>query len=133
MYIYQAFLLLFHKALLPPSSLSFCGTPSRFLSLWVGDVDVFFLQSKVAVRHTHYPVNPSSDHFHNDALVPPSDHCRTETVLRPETLAPSGDHCFTGTGPSSDHYCIDILVPSSDHYCTKKVAPPSDHLHTKRT
>ena len=55
-----------------------------------------------AVRHIHYPVNPSSDHFHTDAVVPSSDHCRTETV-----------------------------PPSSDHYGTTKVAPPSDHLHIK--
>ena len=57
-----------------------------------------------AVRNIHYPGNPSSDHFPNDAVVTSSDHCRTETVLPPsdhyytETVAPSGDH------PSSDHY-----------------------------
>ena len=69
-------------------------------------------------------MNPSSDHFHTDAVVPSSDHCRTDTVA-----------------PSGDHYCIDIVVPSSDHFCTEtvppskttNVAPPSDHLHTKRT
>ena len=81
-------------SILPPSfsfsvhlSLSFGGTPVFLisgLSLQFGDVDVFFLQSKFfAVRHIHYPVNPSSDHFHTDAVVPPSDHCRTETVLPP--------------------------------------------------
>ena len=26
-----------------------------------------------AVRHIRYPVNPSSDHFHTDAVVPSSD------------------------------------------------------------
>ena len=31
-----------------------------------------------AVRHIHYPVNPSSDHFHTDCAVPCSDHCCTE-------------------------------------------------------
>ena len=28
-----------------------------------------------AVRHIHYPVNPSSEHFHTDAVVPSSDQC----------------------------------------------------------
>ena len=57
-YIYQAFILRFHKALHPPSrflspsfcppaSLFFCGTPSRYLtsgiSLRFRDGDVFFL------------------------------------------------------------------------------------------
>ena len=62
-YIYHAFILLFHKALHPPSFflslsvplsfLSFCGTPDHpaflisGLSLRFGDVDVFFWQSKV--------------------------------------------------------------------------------------
>ena len=91
------------------------------------------------VRHIHYPVNPSSDHFHTDAVLPSSDHRRTETVL------PSSDHYRIETvSPSSDHYCINIVVSpsdhcytetvqclSSDHYCAKKVAPPSDHLHRK--
>ena len=96
-------------------------------------------------------MNPCNDHFQmmqqchlvlivQETVQPPSDHdCF-------ETLAPSGDHCFTETEtPSSDHYCIDIVMPSSDHCytetvppssdhcCTKKMAPPSDHLHTKRT
>ena len=67
------------------------------LSLRFGD-DVFFLQSKVLCPDTciHYPVNPSSDHFHNDAVVPSSDHCRTETVL-----------------PPSDHYCIESVTTAS--------------------
>ena len=26
----------------------------------------------IAVRHIHYPVNPSSDHFHTDTVVPSS-------------------------------------------------------------
>ena len=51
-----------------------------------------------AVRHIHYPVNPSNDYFHTDAVV-----------------------------PSSDHYCIDLVVPSSDHCCTETVPPASDH------
>ena len=63
-----------------------------------------------------------------------------------DTVAPSGDQCFTDTeAPSSDIYCTDIVVPSSDHcnneivppsgyhYCTMKVAPPTDHSHPKRT
>ena len=28
-----------------------------------------------AVRDSHYPVNPSNDYFHTDAVVPSSDHC----------------------------------------------------------
>ena len=28
-----------------------------------------------AVRHIHYPVNLSSDHFHTDAVVPSGGHC----------------------------------------------------------
>ena len=48
------------------------------LSLRFGDVDVFLLQSKVlCCRHIHYPVNPSNDYFHTDAVVPSSDNCRT--------------------------------------------------------
>ena len=81
----------------------------------------------------HYPVNPSSDHFHTNAVVQSSDHCRTETVL------PSSDrYCIETVSPSGDHYYIDIVVPSSDqccnetvpqsrdHYGTLKVSPPSD-------
>ena len=108
------------------------------LSLRIGDVDVFFLQSKV-VRHIHYPVNPSSDHFHTDAVVPSSDHYHTETVLPPsdhclETVAPSGDHyCIDIVVPSRDHCWIETVPPSSDHYGTTRVSPPSDHTDTKRT
>ena len=69
-----------------------------------------------AARHIRNPVNPSSDHFHTDAVVPSSDNFRTETVL-----------------PPGDHYCTVTVLPSSDHYGTVKVAPPSDHLHTKCT
>ena len=82
---------------------------------------------KLFVRNIHYPVNPSSDHFHTDAVVPSSDHCRTETMLSPsdhyciETIAPSGD---------DDHYCIGRVPPSIDHYGTMKVAPPSDITYT---
>ena len=53
-----------------------------------------------AVRHIPYPVNPSSDHFHTDAVVPSSDHCRTESVL-----------------PPSDQYCIETVAPSGDNDC----------------
>ena len=54
------------------------------LSLRFGDVDVFFLQSKVVCNETHYyPVNPSSDNFRTDTVVPCSDHCRTEAVVSP--------------------------------------------------
>ena len=53
-----------------------------------------------AVRHIHYPVNPSSDHFHTDAVVSSSDHCRADAVQ-----------------PPSDHYYIETVVPSGNHYC----------------
>ena len=69
-----------------------------------------------AVKHIHYPVNPSRDNFHTDAVVPSSDRCRTETVLPPSELC-----------------CTDTVAPSCDHNGTAKVAPPSDHLHTKVT
>ena len=141
-YIYQAFILLFHKAPLPLSlslflsiclSLSFSVVPHPFflnsgLSLRFGDVDVFFLQSKVLCSYTHSLVNPSSDHFHTDAVVPSSDHCRTETVL-----PPSDHYCIDIVVPSSDHCCTGTVPPSSDHYRTTKVAPPGDQLNTKRT
>ena len=93
-----------------------------------------------AVRHIHYPVNPSIDHFHTKAVVPSSDHYRIETVLPPsdryciEKVAPSGDHYGIDiVVPSSDHCGNETVPPSSDHYVTSIVAPPSDHLHTKRT
>ena len=74
------------------------------LSLRVGDVDVFFLQSKVLCSETHLP---SSDHFHTDTVVPSSDHCCTETVL-----------------PSSDNYCVGIVAPSGDHWFNETAALP---------
>ena len=113
-YIYHAFILLFHKALHPPSPFlslsvhlslfSFCGTPSRFLisGLSCGLEMLVFSSCKpkfFAVRHIHYPVNPSSDNFHTNTVVPSSDHCRTGTLL-----------------PSSDHYCSETVAPSGDHY-----------------
>ena len=107
------------------------------ISLRSGDVDVFFLQSKVLCSWTHCL---SSDHFQTDAVVPSSDHCRIETVLPLsehyciEPVAPSGDHyCIDIVVPSSDHCCTVTLLPSSDHCGTTKAAPPSDHLHTERT
>ena len=76
----------------------------------------------------HYPVNPSSDHFHTDEVVPSSDHCCSETLL------PPSDHfCIDIVAPSGDQSCIDIAAPSSDHNGTMKLAPSSDHLHTKIT
>ena len=82
-----------------------------------------------AVRHIHYPANPSSDHFHTDVVVPSSDHCRTEIVLPPHP-----DHCSIDTvTPSSDHYCIDLVVPSSDHCCSDTVLPSSDHYGTTKS
>ena len=154
-YIYQALILLFHKALHPPSSfslfLSLCLSSLSVVphpvflisgfSLRFGDVDVFFLQPKFfAVRNIHYPVNPYSDHFHTDAVVPSSDLCRTQAVLQPnghyciETVAPSGDHDGIDiVVPSSAHCCTETVSPSCENYGTTKVAPPSDHLHTKRT
>ena len=99
-YIYQAFILLFHKALHPPSLFlslsvhlslfSFCGTPSRFPNLWsfpaVCRCWCFLLAIKEYNSVTLYILccNPTfSDHFHTDAVVPSSDHCRTEAVLPP--------------------------------------------------
>ena len=86
------------------------------LSLRFGDVDVFLWNPKlVAVRHIHYPANPSSDHFHTDAVVPSSDHCRTKTVLPPR------DHYFIETvAPSGDHYGIDIVVS----VCISSISDP---------
>ena len=60
-------------------------------------------------------MNPSSDHFPTDPVLPPSDHC-----------------CIERAGPSSDHYCIDIVVPSSDHCCTETVPPSSNHYGTMK-
>ena len=106
----------------------FLWYPSRFvisgLSLLFGDVDGFFLQSKgfFAVKHIHYPVNPSSDPFHTDAVVPSSDYYRTKRVL-----PPSDHHCIVRVAPSGDHYCIHIAMSSSDHCCTGTVPPSSDH------
>ena len=47
-----------------------------------------------AVKHIHYPMTPSGDDFHVNAVVPSSDHCRTETVL-----------------PPGDNYCSDVSAP----------------------
>ena len=115
-----------------PLSLAFCLSLSVVrhpvflisgLSLRVGDVDVFFLQSKfLSVGHIHYPVNPSSYHFHTDTVVPSSDHCRTETVL-----PPSHHYCIETVSPSGDHYCIDIVVPSNDDCFAETVPPSSDY------
>ena len=89
----------FSLSFCPSASLSFGGTPHPIflisgLSPLVGDVDVFFLQSKV-YTFTIQTVLASSDHY-----------CI-------ETDTSSGEHRFTETVP-----------PSSDHYCTKKLVPP---------
>ena len=57
----------------------------------------------------------SNDHFHTDAVGPPSDHCRTEAVY---CLSPSDHYCIDTVAVSGDHFCIDRVVPSCDHYCT---------------
>ena len=62
-----------------------------------------------AVRHIHYPVNPSSAHFQTDAVVPSSDHSRMDAVL-----PPIDHYCIDTVEPSFEHYCIDIVVSSSD-------------------
>ena len=136
-YIYLAFILLFNKALHPPSSfslfLSICHSSLSVvahpvflisgLSLRFGDVDVFFLQPKLICSSTH---SLSRDHFLTDAVVPSSDHCRLGAV------APSGDHYSIDiVVPSSDHCCTDTVPPSSGNCGTMKVSPPSDNLHTK--
>ena len=69
-----------------------------------------------AVRHIHYPVNPSSDHFHTDAVLPSSDHCALRQCVCIICVLPPSDHDCIGTvAPSGDHYGIGIVVPSSDH------------------
>ena len=108
-----------HCILLP----SFCPSVALFLwySIPFSELGVFpwglemlmfsFGNPKFfAVRHIHYPVNPSSDHFHTDAVVPSSDHCLTKTVL-----PPCDHYCIETVAPSGDHYGIDIVVPSSEH------------------
>ena len=61
--------------------LTFCGTPSSFPNnyLWSFPAVLEMLMFSscnpkfLAVRHIQYPlypVNPSSDHFHTDAVVP---------------------------------------------------------------
>ena len=64
-----------------------------------------------AVRHIHYPLNPSSEHFHTDAVVAPSDYWRHEAGL-----------------PPSEHYCIDTVAPSGDHCCTETVPTSTEFL-----
>ena len=59
-----------------------------------------------AVRHIHYPVNTSSDHFHTDAVV-------SSIVI----IAALGQYCHL-VRETSDQY---IVVPSSDHYGNTKV------------
>ena len=62
-------------------------------------------QKFFAVKHIHYPVHPSSDHFHTDEVVPSSDHCRSETIL------PPSDHYYIVTvAQLGDHSCIDITL-----------------------
>ena len=138
-YIYQTFILLFHKALHPPPSFS------PYLSL-----SVHLSLSLSAAPHPVFVISVLSLRFADvdqcfllaiqDAVVPSSDHCRTETVLPPsyqycfETVVPSGDHyCINIVVPSSDHCRTETVPPSSDHYGTMKVAPPSDHLRTRIT
>ena len=58
-----------------------------------------------AIRHIHYPVNPSSAHFHTDAVVPSSEHCRTETVL-----PPSENYCIETVSQSGDDHCIALVI-----------------------
>ena len=138
-HIYQAFILLFHKgsASPPPLFLSLSVHLSLPLSvvphpvflisclcLRFGGVYVLSCNLKLfAVRHIHYPGNPSSDHFHIDAAVPSSDHCCTETIQ-----PPSDHYCIDTEAPSGDHYCIDIVVTSRDHCCNKTVPPSSERL-----
>ena len=100
------------------------------ISLRFGDVDVFFLQSKVLCT---------------DAVVPSIDHCCIETVS-PSTpmLAPdkgavwsiitkNNHYCIDIVVPSRDHCCTETVPPSSNHYGTTNVVPPSDHSHAKIT
>ena len=105
-YIYQAFILLFHKSPHPPSPFSL------FLSTCL---------SSLSVIPSRFP------NFHTDTVVPSSDHCRTEAVCQP-----SDHYCIETVMPSGDHYYIDIVVPSSDHCCTETVLPSSDHCGTTK-
>ena len=132
-YIHQAFILFFHKPLHPPSlflslyvhlslslslslpsslslSLSLALPPSLSLSLspflagWRCWCFLLAIQSSLqldtcTIQCTH-PVTIST----LDAVVPSSDHCRTETIL-----------------PPSDHYCIEKVAPPGDHYCIEIV------------
>ena len=142
-YIYQAFILLFHKALTlhpysslssspPPLSLSLSVVPHpvfliRGLSLRVGDVDVFFLQSKVIyslVRHIHYPVIISTlmqqCHLVTIAALKQSVPSIYHYCIGTVTEAVSGYHCLAKiVSPSSDHFCVDIVVTSSVEPTTK--------------
>ena len=88
----------------------------------------FFAVRHLAVRHIHYPVNQSSDHFHTDAVVISSDHCCTDTVVSSsdhcciETVAPSGDHCFTKTVESSSgRYWAQYSIYLPVHYSNTEV------------
>ena len=97
-YIYQAFILLFHESLHPPSPFSLPLCPSvclsslslvphpvfliRGISLRFGDIDVFFLQSKVLCSYTPAvaypgffsgcpePPPPPDHYFFNQGVTP---------------------------------------------------------------
>ena len=101
-----------------------------------------------AVRHIHYPVNPSSDHFNTDAVVPSSDHCCTETVL-PSSALRQYAYCQLVIITALRQYRHLVIITASILQChlviidalrqyrhlvfITKVALPSEHLHTKRT
>ena len=61
-----------------------------------------------AVRNIHYSLNTFSYHFDTDAVVPSSDHCRTQAVLPPR-----GHFCIETVAPSGDQYGIDLHCCSS--------------------
>ena len=103
-----AFILLFHKALHPPSlplsvqlSLSLSVVPHPVFLILVIPCGLEMLMCSscnpmfFAVRHIHYPANRPFSHWCSSPTY--SDHCRTETVL-----------------PTSDHYWIKTVAPSGD-------------------
>ena len=62
-----------------------------------------------SVRHIHYPVNPSSDHFHTEAVVPSRavDNAQRKCIIH-------GSGAIETVLPPSDHYCIETVAPSRD-------------------
>ena len=72
-----------------------------------------------AVRHIHYPVNTSSDHFHTDAILPSSDHCRTER----------GDFFKFKVEQNGKYNTSEFAITSTSHtICTTKYTIFTTHI-----